>query len=328
MGTIQRFFALKMVIYKTQRKDFSTPDLSRILRKAKNASLPVKDKHYPPITSLKKGRRAAFINKITDLGVNSGVIVEICSYIHGVFPESGAVPFEKTEIDLDALQQKQSGKRSRAGKEEAIYRFRSLIYGDALIIEKVSNTSGINILPYVFRCVLRFINKDESYPLPHLVDVGSRNLGMLISSKGGVEKVVASLLVTGKKPENKFAKLLSNVRKGIRGAEQIQVSWNSESGDLNENDVDAIYDELDDDSLRSVKIVFPGGSSVNDLSKYREQDRYDLDSDSDGRPYVASVHEALKSYLSELRNPRKQGPLTADGKLRDGYYLAGSDDED
>ncbi|MDQ2701359.1 MAG: hypothetical protein M3Y70_00775 [Pseudomonadota bacterium] len=325
MPMVERLFALKIVTYATQRKDFVAPDLARILRKAKSLNLSVQDKHYPPIATLKKGRRAAFVNKIRDLGANHGVIVEVCTYIHGVFPESGAVPFGQVELDLDALQAKEDA--ASPGGEEAIYRFRALVFGDAIIVEKASNTSGTLTLPHVLRAVLRVVLKDTTYPLPHLVNVGSTKLANLVKSKGGVERVVASLLVPKKKPTNKFAKLLSEVRKNISGAEAIQVSWTSKSGDLSADDVDAIYDELEDDSLTGVKIEFPGGSSVTDLRHYREQERYELAADSRNRPYATSVHEALRDYADALRDPDHGGPLTATGGLASGYYLAGSDDE-
>lgn len=327
MPSIDRLFALKIVTYATQRKNFVAPDLAKVLRRAKNLSLPVKDKHHPSITSLKKGRRGAFVNKITDLGANHGVIVEVCTYLHGVFPESGTVPFAQAELDLDAAQAKEDA--SSPSGQEAIYRFRALVFGDAVIVEKASNTSGILTLPHVLRAVLRVVLKDETFPLPHLVNVGSRKLANLVKSKGGVERVVASLVVPKKKPANKFAKLLSDVRKNISGAESIQISWVSKSGDLSAADVDAIYDEFEDEeALDAVKIEFPGGSSVTDLSHYREQQRYELQADSRNRPYATSVHEALRDYAAALRDPAHGGPLTAAGGLANGYYLAGSDDED
>jgi hypothetical protein len=327
VASVDRLFALKIVTYATQRKDFEPPDLAKILRKAKNASLPVEHKHHPALSSLKKGRRGAFINKITDLGNSHGVIIEICTYIHGVFPETGSVPVGKAEIDLDAAQEKEDG--TTASGQEAIYRFRALVFGESIIVEKASNTSGVLTLPHVLRAVLRKILNDKTFPLPHLVNVGSRKLANIVKSKGGVERVVASLVVPKKKPANKFAKLLSDVRKNVKGAEAIQISWTSKSADLAAKDVGDLYDEFEDEEgLTSVKIEFPGGTSVTDLSQYREQERYSLQADSRNRPYAASVHEALRDYSAALRDPNKGGPLTAAGGLANGYYLAGSDDED
>lgn len=327
MTTIDRLFALKIITYSTQRKGFSAPDLARVLRKAKNASLPAQDKHYPDISSLKKGRRAAFINKVHDLGANNGVIIEVCTYVHGLFPETGVVPLGKPEIDLDAIQEKESA--ASPGEEEAIYRFRALLFGESIIVEKASNTSASAILPHVLRVVLRKVLNDPTFPLPHLVNVGSRKLASIVQSKGGVERVVASMVVPKKKPKSKFSMLLSDVRKNVRGAEAIQISWVSKNADLVASDVNDLYEEFEDEEgISSVKIDFPGGTSVTDLSQYREQERYSLQADSRGRPYAASVHEALRDYSAALRDPSKAGPLTATGGLSNGYYLAGADDED
>lgn len=115
----------------------------------------------------------------------------------------------------------------------------------------------------------------------------------------------------------------------MSGAEEIQISWKSKSGDLAVADVGALYEEFEDEeSIDAVKIEFPGGTSVTDLSHYREQERYELQADSRHRPYAASVHEALRDYSAALRDPTKGGPLTVAGGLANGYYLAGSDDED
>lgn len=326
-STVDRILALKIVTYATQRKDFVVPDLALILRKAKNASLAVEHKHYPPISSLKKGKRGAFINKITDLGKNHGVIVEVCTYLHGVFPETGAVPLGKAEIDLDSIQEEEGAEGSSGA--EAIYRFRALIFGKAVIVEKASNTSSIQVLPQVLKVVIRRVCNDATHPIPHLINVGSKKLDNIIKSKHGVEKVVASLAIKKTKKDSKFSKLLSDARTKIKGAEKIQVSWFSKDGSLSGKDVEAVYDEFEDeDILDSVKIVFPGGSSVVDLSRYREQEVYPLGADAKNRPYVTEVHDALRSYFAKLRDPNSSGPLDAAGDLRDGYYLAGSDDED
>src|SRR5690606_18449696 len=143
------------------------------------------------------------------------------------------------------LVQKGSSKNSK----EAIYRFRALLYGDAVIIEKVGNTAGPQMLPQVLRAVLRRVLGDPTFPLPHLVNVGSRKLNNIIKSKGGVERVIAKLAVPKKPPKSKFAKLLSATRRGLKGADSIQVSWFSESGDLSEKDVDAVYSEFDDEDV-------------------------------------------------------------------------------
>lgn len=327
---IERLFALKIVTFNTQRNDFLAPDLAKIMRRAKNASMPVKNKHYPEITNLKKGKRAAFINKIHDLGVNKGVIIEICTYLHGVFPETGSVPANDVELDLDAIQAAaDSPQVVGRQKQEAIYRFRAIVFGRSIVVEKASNTSGIQILPHVLKVVIRNVLKDSSHPVPHLINVGSEKLDSIIKSKGGVEKVTASLVIKKVNPSHRFSKLLSSSRTAINGADKIQISWFSESGSLGAKEVDEIYGEYeDDDTLDSLKIFFPGGSSVADLSEYREQERYALEADSFNRPYVTEVHDALKDYLARLRDPRREGPLTADGNLRGGYYLAGDDDED
>ncbi len=327
MTTIDRLFALKIITYATQRKEFASPDLAKVLRKTKNASLPAQEKHFPSIDSMKKGRRGAFINKIHDLGVNHGVIIEICTYVHGLFPETGVVPVGQPEIDLDALQEKEDA--VTPGGQEAIYRFRALVFGESIIVEKAANTSASAILPHVLRTVLRKILKDPTFPLPHLVNVGSRKLANIVKSKGGVERVVASMIVPKKSPKNKFSKLLSEVRKNVKGAEAIQISWVSKNADLAASDVNELYEEFEDEeAISSVKIEFPGGTSVTDLSQYREQERYSLQADSRGRPYAASVHEALRDYSAALRDPSSGGPLTAAGGLSNGYYLAGADDED
>lgn len=331
-NTVDRLLALKIAIFRTQRAGFVAPDLASIFRKAKHASMPVEDKHYPPLADLKKGKRGAFINKITDLGKDKGVIIEVCTYLHGVFPETGKVPLGKSEIDLDAVQlaaaTKTAGKKTAAGAE-AIYRFRVLIFGKAVIVEKAGNTSAVQVLPNLLKAIIRNVLNDPTHPVPHLVNVGSERLDSIIASKGGVDRVVASILVPKVKSTSKFAKLMSSVRKGIRGADKVQISWSSGESNLNEKDVDAIFEEFDDeDALDSVKVIFPGGTSVSDLSQYREQERYTIGADMFGRPYAIEVHEALINYCATLRNPKKKGPLNIDGDLRDGYYLAGSDDED
>ncbi|CAN7306894.1 hypothetical protein LJR168_001608 [Pseudoxanthomonas sp. LjRoot168] len=330
-NTVDRLLALKVAIFRTQRTEFVAPDLASVFRKAKNAALPVEDKHYPPIADLKKGKRGAFVNKITDLGKDRGVIIEVCTYLHGVFPETGKVPLGKSEIDLDAVQlaAAKKGIAKKAASDEALYRFRVLLFGKAVIVEKAGNTSAVQVLPHLLKTIIRNVLKDPKHPVPHLVNVGSERLDSIIASKGGVDKVVASILVPKVKSTNKFAKLLSGVRKGIRGADKVQISWSSDDSNLNEKDVDAIFDEFEDEeAIDNVKIVFPGGTSVTDLSQYREQERYTIGADMFGRPYANEVHEALVHYSIALRNPKKKGPLNVDGDLRDGYYLAGSDDED
>lgn len=309
-----RTLVVKAVCYKTSR---STPEnwirplihdeIRNVMVKTQNIGM----RHYPdPANKIEKGRFCYFINSWKDLG-DDGALFTVCSYQHGHVPESITPDLTSKEAEIKIIELKDE--QGNAG--ELVHSYRCLALGEVIIIESVMGSGGAaglgKLLGYLFR---RY--RDKSHPLVDFSDIASSNLRELIQRRGGVEKITARLATESKYQGTQYGGLLASLLHKIPGAQQCNVSWENKHGTLDEDQAVALLEEADSESLAGATLHFRDGGSVNNLSEYRERKPVRIQLTPDGRPAVSEIEVALKTYMSELRDPGHNGPVKTDGTLR------------
>lgn len=311
---ISRTLIVKAVRYKITR---STPEnwirplihdeVRNVMAKTENIGM----RHFPdPANKIDKGRSCYFINSCKDLGVD-GVLFTVCSYQQGHVPESITPDLTSKEAEIKIIELKDE--QGNAG--ELVHSYRCLALGEVIIIESVMGGGGAagleKLLGYLFR---RY--RDKKHPLVDFSDIASSDLRELIQRRGGVERITARLANESKHQGTQYGGMLATLLHKIPGAQQCNVSWEGKDGALDEDQAVALLEEAESDSLAGVTLHFRDGGSVNNLNEYHERKPVRIQLTPEGRPAVTEIEIALKSYMSELRDPRHNGPVKTDGTLK------------
>lgn len=311
---ISRTLIVKAVRYKISRstpEDWVRPlvqdEIRNVMAKTQNIGM----RHFPdPAEKIEKGRLCCFINSFKDLG-DDGVLFTVCSYHHGHVPESITPDLTSQEAEIKIIELKDE--QGNAG--ELVHSYRCLALGEVIIVESVQGGGGAagleKLLGYLFR---RY--RDKTHPLVDFSDIASSNLRELIQRRGGVDKITARLATESKHQGTQYGGLLASLLHKVPGAQQCNVSWENKHGTLDEDQAVALLEEADSESLAGVTLHFRNGGSVNNLNEYRERKPVRIQLTPDGRPAVSEIEVALKTYMSELRDPSHNGPVKTDGTLK------------
>ncbi|WP_273228712.1 hypothetical protein [Pseudomonas kuykendallii] len=314
-GTISKTLVVKAVGFKCSRytpKDWKPPHIDNLVRMIFENCPTTGDRHYPPIGDIEKGASCAFLNKINNYNEH-GVLFDVCSYSHGMVPESLVPDFSQASAEIvPVVLQDNEGKRG-----ELVANYRCYAIGSILIVEMVKGSGGtaglVNLLNKLARRVI-----EVRHPLVELSDIGSSDLNRLIDSRGGVKKVTAKLVDGFGLQANTYGETLADVRAKVPNANSCLVTWEADSDGkpLGTNEAVNILEEAEDNTLTAVTLHFVLGGSISDLSEYKERKSVSIQLAPDGRPAVTEIEAAMKKYLNELRDPKKNGPIYTDGRLK------------
>lgn len=315
---VDRTLLVKAVGYKVgHRKEWTSPRIEDALREALSKAPTIAERHYPPKDARASGIHCIFINEHKDLK-GGGLLFEICTYVHGHVPEGIEPDLSKKKAKVEAVNVRGGDGNPR----ELVHVYRCLAFGEILLVEFIKGGGGAGALSALLTELLRR-HLERTHPALDLADIGSSDLRRLIQERGGVSSITARVVDTSKHVEgSRFAGLLSKAKGWVPGARKCAITWDNESGDLDEDASVSLVEEADHEWLAGVTLKFKRGGSVSDLTKYRERKAVKVQADSFGRPAVSEIETALLEYLGELRDPKRSGPITSDGQLK-GVKLIG-----
>lgn len=313
-GTVSKTLVVKAIGYKCSRytdKDWQEPRIDDLVRVVFENCPTMGERHFPPMGEIEKGDSCSFLNKIKDYKEH-GVLFDVCAYTSGMVPESLIPNFSRASADIVPVVLKDN----EGNSGELVSNYRCYALGSILIVEMLKGSGGTQGLVFLLNKLLRRVI-NVRHPLIELSDIASSDLSRLIDSRGGVRKVTARLVDGFGTQSNTYGETLASVRAKVPNANTCLVTWESESDDkpLGKQEAVSILEEADA-TLSSVTLHFVLGGSVSDLSEYKEKKTVSIQLAPDGRPALTEIETALKTYLNELRDPRRNGPIFTDGRLK------------
>lgn len=324
MKKIRRILSVKALSYTVTKRnrngrysDWEPVRIEVLIRQIMEKSPTIGQRHYPEINKVSQGSQCLFINSWEDLKGN-GVLFNVCAYTEGLTPETIIKDYQQPEVDLKTIELK----RSATSKEELVFHYRCIALGQVLIIEQVNGSGGSTGLKRLLNSLAKK-HIDSTHPVLDFNNFTSSELRSLIKQKGGVERIQARLIDAEVNPASKFGTRLSQVREDIPGAGKCTINW--ESDDSHELDTDTsieLFEEASDSNvLAGVTLYFKKGGSIGDISKYTEKKPVEVQRLPSGLPAINEIEEALKDYLSDLRSPRNDTPITTDGNVKSVEFL-------
>lgn len=309
---VDRILLVKAVGYKVgHRKNWTSPRVEDALRDVLNKAPTIAERHYPPKDARILGALCIFINEHKDLQ-GGGLLFEICSYVHGHVPEGIEPDLSKKRAKVEAVNVRGGDGNPR----ELVHVYRCLAFGEILVVEFIKGGGGAGALMDLLTDLFRR-HLELKHPAVDLADIGSSDLRKLIKERGGVSSITARVVDSTMSADgSRFAGLLSKAKGWVQGARKCAITWENESGALDENASISLIEEADHEWLAGVTLKFKRGGSVCDLNKYRERKSVKVQADSSGRASVSEIETALLEYLGELRDPKRNGPITTDGQLK------------
>lgn len=251
-----------------------------------------------------------FFNNYGKYG-NGAIYFEIWSYIPGSVP-AGYIPDPKaTNATFDISHFLDP----KGNPKEVIHISHVLLFGEVAVIEATKGTGGSGL-------VERYLNKIfKKYCKPRPPRVAftvamSTDLEREIEQGGGA--VGFSLGITSPiATQNPIAGLLSSASSKLQSSDAVMLTWTAKGQsklDVTEvvNEARAAHNDHFDDIVIKLK-----HGSIRGLSKYRMQDKAEVDDLGGKNPDHAQLRDLMTHYLNKLMTPDSSGKRTIDasGKL-------------
>lgn len=313
MKYINRTLVVKSIAYKLNTRtpeEWQRKPIHHIIHKVFSDTGSLGQRHHPQPGDIKPNSLCSFINRAKDLGSN-GILFDICTYRSGHIPESMTPDLNQNEAVIKPV--KITDEEGKSG--ELVHTYRCIALGDVIIVESVQGSGGTAVLATLLTKLFRR-HLDPRHPAVEFNDLGSDDLRQLIASQGGVAKITAKVSIDSGTDGSIYGSMLSNIRTKMPGARKCLVSWDGDDDILSTDLSIDVLEETENESLDSVNITFKNGGSVSSLSKYRERRNVRIQLVDDGRPAVTEIETALKTYLDDLRSPRRASPVNTDGTLK------------
>lgn len=299
-NTVERMLHLKCAHFKSgRRKNFVAPSIDSLLLQAAQAAPKFAQRHFPPPSALPQGTTCAFIDNIRKRSKGDGVLFEINVYTFGQTSEQFHPDFSLSKPDINTGPIKDQNGKLR----EILHTYRCLALGQAVLVEYNRGAGGISLLEHLLSYIFHTYCQNN-LPSLALLDVTTSDLERAIKSGGGVDSVSLRLVGGMKPPEGAFvAGTLSGLRKHIKGAKQVSLTWDSDDDVLDSASVIKVANEFrsDESPLDKISIALKDGGSIPSLEKYRERRRIEVGMSQTGTPLVTDVETGLCNYLDELR---------------------------
>jgi hypothetical protein len=305
---ITRMLHLKCAHFKTRgKKDFVPPAIDALLLQVGQAAQGFAQRHYPPPSALPQGTTCAFIENIRKRSKGDGVMFDVNSYVYGLTSEQFHPNFSLDKPDINTGPIKDQNGKLR----EILHTYRCIALGQAVVVEYNRGAGGIGLLEALLSYVFHQ-HCQVGLPALALIDVTTSDLEQAIKAGGGVDSVSLKLVAGIKPPQGAYvAETLSGLRKHVKGAKQVSITWESNDEVLDSASVLKVAKEyaVEDSPLDKISIALKDGGSIPSLERYRERRRIDVTVSQQGTPTVTDIETGLRNYIDELR------------KLNDGWRV-------